>query len=117
MRRRAGLRRRDGGETASRRRDAELPKHRDGAVCGRPARSPRALAALCGAGAAQLRPDASAIVGNVRVQALSPTLLRFEPKGPMGFGAEFETEAVVVRHLTATVAAEAAAFTPFGGKV
>ena len=28
-----------------------------------------------------LRPDASLIVGNVRVQALSDTLLRFEPKG------------------------------------
>ena len=30
-------------------------------------------------------PAASVIVGDVRVQALSPTLLRVEPKGPAGF--------------------------------
>jgi len=30
-------------------------------------------------------PDSSIIVGDVRVQALSPTLVRVEPKGPLGF--------------------------------
>ena len=25
------------------------------------------------------------VVGNIRVQALSPTLIRIEPKGPLGF--------------------------------
>ena len=32
-----------------------------------------------------LRPEAEVTVGAVRVQALSDTLLRIEPRGPMGF--------------------------------
>ena len=32
-----------------------------------------------------LQPDAEVIVGNVRVQAPSDTLIRIEPQGPMGF--------------------------------
>ena len=35
--------------------------------------------------AAAMDPSSTAIVGNVRVQALSATVIRIEPKGPMGF--------------------------------
>ena len=42
---------------------------------------------------AALDPSSTAIVGNVRVQALSATVLRIEPKGPMGF---FNTTSFVV---------------------
>ena len=44
-----------------------------------------AFALLAGSAGATLSPDAEVIVGGVRVQALSETLLRIEPKGPMGF--------------------------------
>merc|ERR1712216_334685 len=36
-------------------------------------------------GTAAVAPSSEIIVGNVRVQALSPTLVRVEPKGPRGF--------------------------------
>ena len=43
------------------------------------------IAAVAAAGSRTLRPPPSVTIGNVRVQALSPTLLRVEPKGPRGF--------------------------------
>lgn len=43
------------------------------------------LVGLLGTRVEALISDAEIIVGNVRVQALSDTLVRIEPKGPKGF--------------------------------
>eukprot|EP00039_Didymoeca_costata_P024413 m.10222 g.10222 ORF g.10222 m.10222 type:complete len:875 (-) comp4226_c0_seq1:67-2691(-) len=43
------------------------------------------LVALVTFGCCALDPSAQVTVGDVRVQALSPSLFRIEPKGPMGF--------------------------------
>lgn len=43
------------------------------------------FAVAVSAAAGTLSPEAEVTVGAVRVQALSDTLIRVEPKGPMGF--------------------------------
>ena len=48
------------------------------------------------------KPSAAVVVGEVRVSALSPSLIRIEPKGPAGFE-DRESTAVVTRFPTAEI--------------